>query len=160
MPTRDSSAVSMARSSIYKINNVLPCRTNRSWLSWRNELGGIKGATSWQNSSLSSTAILNSAPHSPSLPNQVEENDNYDFVGAKDAATNGPIDWDFGRAETDEFLRRRRGRKSLPIVHHHGFVCEIPPNHRFVMGKFDGLYNYLMMDGVVEKEQVVIVSGA
>ena len=113
-------------------------------------------ATSGQNSSFSTTAIYDSAPHSPSLHNQVEENDDYDFVGAKDAATNGPIDWDFGRAETDEFLRRRRGRKSLPIVHHHGFVCEIPPNHRFVMGKFDGLYNYLMMDGVVEKEQVVI----
>ena len=77
-----------------------------------------------------------------------------DILCENDAATDGPIDWSFGQFEVEDFLRRRERHHSLPIVHHHGFVCEIPPKHRFVMGKFDGLFNYLMMDGVVTNGQV------
>merc|ERR1712142_23888 len=78
-----------------------------------------------------------------------------DILCENDAATDGPIDWSFGQFEVEDFLRRRERHHSLPIVHHHGFVCEIPPKHRFVMGKFDGLFNYLMMDGVVTNGQLV-----
>ena len=77
-----------------------------------------------------------------------------DFLSAKDSVSEDSIDWNFGRHETEEFVSRPKGRHALPLVHHHGFVCEIPPKHRFVMGKFDGLYNYLMMDRVVLPEQV------
>ena len=75
------------------------------------------------------------------------------MLEAEAASTDGPIDFDFGLESTAEFLRLR-GRRLLPIVHHHGFVCQIPPNHRFVMGKFDGLLNHLMVDGVVDEKQV------
>ena len=83
--------------------------------------------------------------------------DDEDFLNAKQSLSDNEIDWDFGRSETEEFLSRPKKNREmcLPLVHHHGFVCEIPPKHRFVMGKFDGLYNYLMMDRFFEPSQLV-----
>ncbi|XP_077984977.1 uncharacterized protein SYNPCC7002_A1628-like [Glandiceps talaboti] len=50
----------------------------------------------------------------------------------------------------------RHGGKSkgLPIIHHEGYVCYLPPGHRFQMRKFERLYHYLIKDGVICKEQV------
>ena len=99
-------------------------------------------------------SITSSLPHSSSSPPLICEDVDLDFLSAKDSVADDSIDWDFGRQEKEDFLFRPKGRHALPLVHHHGFVCEIPPKHRFVMGKFDGLYNYLMMDRVLAPEQV------
>lgn len=49
---------------------------------------------------------------------------------------------------------RQVGRlASLPIVHHPGYVCPLPPNHRFKMMKFHYLYEILLGDGVIRKEK-------
>ncbi|PSN50571.1 hypothetical protein C0J52_14768 [Blattella germanica] len=45
--------------------------------------------------------------------------------------------------------------KSLPIIHHHGYVCDLPPKHRFPMKKFHGVFEHLIKDGVISKDQVV-----
>lgn len=44
---------------------------------------------------------------------------------------------------------------SLPIVHHEGYVCPLPPNHRFKMMKFHYLYEILLGDGVIKKDRQV-----
>ncbi|XP_067010721.1 uncharacterized protein SYNPCC7002_A1628 [Anabrus simplex] len=45
--------------------------------------------------------------------------------------------------------------KGLPTIHHHGYVCELPPNHRFPMAKFHKVLECLLADGIVESSQVV-----
>ncbi|XP_037778695.1 uncharacterized protein SYNPCC7002_A1628-like [Penaeus monodon] len=44
----------------------------------------------------------------------------------------------------------------LPIIHHEGYVCPLPPNHRFQMMKFHHLYNILTKDGVIDQQKQVI----
>nr|CAD7417517.1 unnamed protein product [Timema poppensis] len=44
----------------------------------------------------------------------------------------------------------------LPIVHHHGYVCELPPNHRFPMPKFHKVLEFLIKDNVISREKQVI----
>ncbi|KAJ8028529.1 Histone deacetylase 11 [Holothuria leucospilota] len=44
--------------------------------------------------------------------------------------------------------------KNLPIIHHEDYVCDLPPNHRFPMPKFSKIYECLLKDGVIGKEQV------
>ncbi|XP_063217477.1 uncharacterized protein SYNPCC7002_A1628-like isoform X2 [Bacillus rossius redtenbacheri] len=44
----------------------------------------------------------------------------------------------------------------LPIVHHHGYVCDLPPNHRFPMAKFHKVLDYLIKDGVIVPHNQVI----
>ena len=46
--------------------------------------------------------------------------------------------------------------KGLPIIHHHGYVCELPPKHRFPMRKFHGVLQHLLRDGVISKDYQVI----
>lgn len=49
---------------------------------------------------------------------------------------------------------RQVGRLAgLPIVHHPGYVCPLPPNHRFKMMKFHYLYEILLGDGVIKKDK-------
>jgi len=90
--------------------------------------------------------------HCHSISNEIERDYVHDFEGHGDGLEDGLLDPDFARKETEAHLGRGIG---LPIIHHHGLVCEIPPTHRFVMGKFDGLFNYLMKDGVVDSRQVI-----
>jgi len=97
---------------------------------------------------------FSSSPNSSPIAEDAEDDD-IDLLSSKESVTDNCIHWDFGVGEKEEFLSRPKGRHALPLVHHHGFVCGIPPKHRFVMGKFDGLYNYLMMDRVVAPEQLV-----
>lgn len=91
--------------------------------------------------------------HAPSISDATEKSTEVDTVLERDLNVIDQVDWDFGLSEVEGFLTR--DSPPLPIIHHHGFVCEIPPNHRFVMGKFDGLFNFLMKDGVIGSEQVV-----
>nr|CAD7400423.1 unnamed protein product [Timema cristinae] len=44
----------------------------------------------------------------------------------------------------------------LPIVHHHGYVCELPHNHRFPMPKFHKVLEFLIKDNVISREKQVI----
>ena len=44
--------------------------------------------------------------------------------------------------------------KLLPFVHHHDFVSNLPPNHRFPMKKFHGIMKYLRVQNVVAMKQV------
>lgn len=48
----------------------------------------------------------------------------------------------------------RRESSRLPIVHHSQYVCELPPNHRFPMGKFPRVLRSLIKDQVITEEQV------
>ncbi|XP_033743518.1 uncharacterized protein SYNPCC7002_A1628-like isoform X2 [Pecten maximus] len=43
----------------------------------------------------------------------------------------------------------------LPIVHHHGYVSDLPIKHRFAMRKFHGVMRYLRKDNVISAKQVV-----
>lgn len=43
----------------------------------------------------------------------------------------------------------------VPIVHHHGYVCDLPINHRFAMRKFHGVMRYLRMDNVISSKQII-----
>ena len=44
----------------------------------------------------------------------------------------------------------------LPLVHAEGYVCGLPPGHRFQMGKFRGVFQSLLRDGVIcPKNQVL-----
>ncbi|XP_075892597.1 uncharacterized protein SYNPCC7002_A1628 [Nelusetta ayraudi] len=52
----------------------------------------------------------------------------------------------------DELVRPESGR--LPIIHHSGYVCDLPANHRFPMGKFPRVLHFLLKDQVVEESQV------
>lgn len=44
--------------------------------------------------------------------------------------------------------------KDLPIVHHKNYVCELPANHRFPMGKFPGVLHFLIKDQIITDKQV------
>ncbi|XP_035478927.2 uncharacterized protein SYNPCC7002_A1628 [Scophthalmus maximus] len=48
----------------------------------------------------------------------------------------------------------RRERSGLPIVHHGGYVCDLPPGHRFPMGKFPRVLRCLINDQVITDKQV------
>ncbi|XP_035240354.1 uncharacterized protein SYNPCC7002_A1628 isoform X2 [Anguilla anguilla] len=54
------------------------------------------------------------------------------------------------------FLHTERigGPRGLPIVHHDKYVCDLPPNHRFPMGKFPRVLHFLIKDQVVTDKQV------
>ena len=43
---------------------------------------------------------------------------------------------------------------SLPIVHHDGYTCPWPPDHRFKMVKFLKVMQYLLEDNVISKTQI------
>ncbi|OWF45289.1 uncharacterized protein LOC110457249 [Mizuhopecten yessoensis] len=43
----------------------------------------------------------------------------------------------------------------LPIVHHHGYVSDLPIKHRFAMRKFHGVMRYLRKDNVISAKQMV-----
>ncbi|CAG0901051.1 unnamed protein product [Darwinula stevensoni] len=45
--------------------------------------------------------------------------------------------------------------QGLPIIHHPGYVCDLPPKHRFPMPKFHGVLNHLIKDGVVQPSKQV-----
>ena len=42
----------------------------------------------------------------------------------------------------------------LPILHHHDYVSDLPPRHRFAMKKFHGVMKFLRRDNVVSMKQV------
>ncbi|XP_011480650.2 uncharacterized protein SYNPCC7002_A1628 isoform X1 [Oryzias latipes] len=42
----------------------------------------------------------------------------------------------------------------LPIIHHSKYVCELPANHRFPMGKFPRVLHFLLKDQVITEKQV------
>ncbi|KAM9317825.1 uncharacterized protein KZ484_022219 [Pholidichthys leucotaenia] len=48
----------------------------------------------------------------------------------------------------------RRESSGLPIVHHSRYVCELPENHRFPMGKFPRVFQCLLRDQVITEKQV------
>ncbi|KAK1900474.1 hypothetical protein KUDE01_001261 [Dissostichus eleginoides] len=47
-----------------------------------------------------------------------------------------------------------RESSALPIIHHSRYVCDLPPNHRFPMGKFPRVLHCLIKDQVITEEQV------
>ncbi|XP_054258213.1 uncharacterized protein SYNPCC7002_A1628-like [Macrosteles quadrilineatus] len=49
-----------------------------------------------------------------------------------------------------EQIKKLRG---LPIVHHHGYVCDLPPNHRFPMAKFHKVFDFLLRDWIVNRDR-------
>ncbi|KAL3878650.1 hypothetical protein ACJMK2_030981 [Sinanodonta woodiana] len=50
---------------------------------------------------------------------------------------------------------KRLESKGLPIVHHHGYVCDLPVNHQFPMKKFHGVMHHLKVDNVISMRQVL-----
>ncbi|KAM3615325.1 uncharacterized protein V6R79_000259 [Siganus canaliculatus] len=42
----------------------------------------------------------------------------------------------------------------LPVVHHSKYVCDLPHNHRFPMGKFPRVLHFLIKDQVITEKQV------
>ncbi|XP_030600455.1 uncharacterized protein hdac12 isoform X2 [Archocentrus centrarchus] len=48
----------------------------------------------------------------------------------------------------------RHESRGLPIVHHSKYVCDLPPNHRFPMGKFPRVLRCLLKDQVITEKQV------
>ncbi|CAJ1065083.1 uncharacterized protein SYNPCC7002_A1628 isoform X1 [Xyrichtys novacula] len=48
----------------------------------------------------------------------------------------------------------RPDSRGLPIVHHRKYVCDLPPNHRFPMGKFPRVLQSLLQDQVITETQV------
>ena len=42
----------------------------------------------------------------------------------------------------------------VPVIHHHGYVSNLPPRHRFPMRKFHGVMRYLRRDHVISMKQV------
>ncbi|KAL3991558.1 myosin XVIII [Sarotherodon galilaeus] len=48
----------------------------------------------------------------------------------------------------------RHESSALPIVHHSKYVCDLPPNHRFPMGKFPRVLQCLLRDQVITEKQV------
>lgn len=42
----------------------------------------------------------------------------------------------------------------LPVIHHSKYVCELPANHRFPMGKFPRVLHTLIRDQVITENQV------
>uniref|UniRef100_A0A3B4G1N5 Histone deacetylase domain-containing protein n=1 Tax=Pundamilia nyererei TaxID=303518 RepID=A0A3B4G1N5_9CICH len=48
----------------------------------------------------------------------------------------------------------RHESSALPVVHHSKYVCDLPPNHRFPMGKFPRVLQCLLRDQVITEKQV------
>ncbi|XP_062242476.1 uncharacterized protein SYNPCC7002_A1628 [Platichthys flesus] len=48
----------------------------------------------------------------------------------------------------------RHESSDLPIIHHAGYVCDLPPNHSFPMSKFPRVLHFLLQDQVITHEQV------
>ncbi|KAM9359391.1 uncharacterized protein ABDE67_002509 [Symphorus nematophorus] len=48
----------------------------------------------------------------------------------------------------------RPDSSGLPIIHHGRYVCELPDNHRFPMGKFPRVLHFLLKDQVITDKQV------
>ncbi|XP_008274849.1 histone deacetylase 11 isoform X1 [Stegastes partitus] len=48
----------------------------------------------------------------------------------------------------------RHESTGLPIIHHSGYVCELPTNHRFPMAKFPRVLHFLLQDQVITDRQV------
>ncbi|XP_036411793.1 uncharacterized protein SYNPCC7002_A1628 [Colossoma macropomum] len=48
--------------------------------------------------------------------------------------------------------------RELPVVHHKKYVCDLPPNHRFPMGKFPKVLQCLLKDQVITETQVWVPS--
>ncbi|KAG7243075.1 hypothetical protein INR49_016450 [Caranx melampygus] len=48
----------------------------------------------------------------------------------------------------------RHESSGLPVVHHRNYVCDLPPNHRFPMGKFPRVFHFLLKDQVITERQV------
>ncbi|XP_049808537.1 uncharacterized protein SYNPCC7002_A1628-like isoform X1 [Schistocerca nitens] len=44
----------------------------------------------------------------------------------------------------------------LPVVHHHGYVCDLPKGHRFPMPKFHKVFEILLNDGIISLKKQVI----
>ncbi|XP_069563402.1 uncharacterized protein SYNPCC7002_A1628 isoform X1 [Brachyistius frenatus] len=51
-----------------------------------------------------------------------------------------------------EVVRHDSG--GLPIVHHSKYACDLPPGHRFPMGKFPRVLHFLLKDQVITEKQV------
>ena len=49
---------------------------------------------------------------------------------------------------------RRGDVRGMPLVHHHDFVSDLPPRHRFGMKKFHGVLKFLRRDQVISTKQV------
>ncbi|KAK5868883.1 hypothetical protein PBY51_009859 [Eleginops maclovinus] len=47
-----------------------------------------------------------------------------------------------------------RESSALPIIHHSKYVCDLPLNHRFPMGKFPRVLHFLIKDQVITEKQV------
>ncbi|XP_037086537.1 uncharacterized protein SYNPCC7002_A1628-like [Pollicipes pollicipes] len=41
----------------------------------------------------------------------------------------------------------------LPIIHHHGFVCQLPAKHSFPMAKFNMIHDLLVQDGLLNRSK-------
>ncbi|XP_030008076.1 uncharacterized protein hdac12 [Sphaeramia orbicularis] len=50
----------------------------------------------------------------------------------------------------------RHDSRGLPVVHHSDYVCDLPPNHRFPMGKFPRVFHFLLKDQVITEKQMWI----
>lgn len=48
----------------------------------------------------------------------------------------------------------RHESSGLPIIHHSGYACDLPPNHRFPMGKFPRVLHFLIKDQIITEKQV------
>lgn len=46
--------------------------------------------------------------------------------------------------------------KGLPIVHHEGYVCDLPSAHMFPMNKFAKVMEYLIADNIVSQNKQII----
>ncbi|XP_046325811.2 uncharacterized protein SYNPCC7002_A1628-like isoform X1 [Haliotis rufescens] len=57
----------------------------------------------------------------------------------------------------EEMIRqvKRAEMKGLPIIHHHGYVSDLPIKHRFAMRKFHGVMRYLRRDNVISSKQIL-----
>ncbi|KAK3926662.1 hypothetical protein KUF71_014998 [Frankliniella fusca] len=53
----------------------------------------------------------------------------------------------------EQQLKRLHG---LPIIHHKGYVCPLPPEHRFPMQKFHRVLHFLENDGIIDSKKQVV----
>uniref|UniRef100_A0A1B6MPN6 Histone deacetylase domain-containing protein n=1 Tax=Graphocephala atropunctata TaxID=36148 RepID=A0A1B6MPN6_9HEMI len=60
--------------------------------------------------------------------------------------------WPMTDKQQDQIYRL----KGLPIIHHHGYVCDLPPKHRFPMPKFHKVFDFLEKDGIIHRERQLI----
>ncbi|KAJ9601392.1 hypothetical protein L9F63_000416 [Diploptera punctata] len=59
-------------------------------------------------------------------------------------------------SKTSVVMQQLTKIKGLPIIHHDGYVCELPPKHRFPMRKFHGVFEHLLKDGIINRSLQVI----